>query len=91
VVAGGFNICTELLKAGRFARPFLPRSLKQKIPTQTVTAKPRTAAKHKRHMLMLEGCVQPSLSPNTWMRRKPVSGAHGGRLTPGGLRLRLAR
>lgn len=54
-----------LFKLGRLVRPFLPRFLKQKIPARTITAKPRPTARHKRLMLMLEGCVQPSLSPNT--------------------------
>ncbi|SAK47123.1 glycolate oxidase iron-sulfur subunit [Caballeronia hypogeia] len=54
-----------LLKAGRIARPLLPASLRHKIPAGTVTAKPRPPARHARRVLMLEGCVQPSLSPNT--------------------------
>jgi glycolate oxidase iron-sulfur subunit len=54
-----------LLKAGRLARPFLPKALKQKIPSPAVAAKSRPPARHSRIMLMLEGCVQPALSPNT--------------------------
>lgn len=54
-----------LLKTGRLARPFLPKALREKIPAQAVPAKPRPPARHARRMLMLEGCVQPSLSPNT--------------------------
>ncbi|SAL06079.1 glycolate oxidase iron-sulfur subunit [Caballeronia calidae] len=54
-----------LLKTGRLARPFLPKELKQKIPSEVVPAKARPPACHARRMLMLEGCVQPSLSPNT--------------------------
>jgi glycolate oxidase iron-sulfur subunit len=54
-----------LLKAGRLARPVLPASLRQKIPARAVAAKARPTARHARRVLMLEGCVQPSLSPNT--------------------------
>jgi glycolate oxidase iron-sulfur subunit len=53
------------LKAGRTLRPLLPASLKQKIPALLAQARPRPPARHTRRMLMLEGCVQPSLSPNT--------------------------
>jgi glycolate oxidase iron-sulfur subunit len=59
---GVFN---TLLKAGRAVRPMLPKSLGEKIPAQQVAAKMRPARRHARRMLMLEGCVQPSLSPNT--------------------------
>lgn len=54
-----------LLKAGRIARPLMPAALRQKIPAKTIAAKSRPAARHARRVLMLEGCVQPSLSPNT--------------------------
>ncbi|MNN30400.1 Lactate utilization protein A [compost metagenome] len=36
-----------------------------KLPRHIIPAKPRPARQHARLMLMLEGCVQPSLSPNT--------------------------
>jgi glycolate oxidase iron-sulfur subunit len=54
-----------LLRAGRTLRPLLPEILKSKVPPRTAAAKPRPAARHRRRMLMLEGCVQPGLSPNT--------------------------
>ncbi|BCQ27363.1 glycolate oxidase subunit GlcF (plasmid) [Caballeronia sp. NK8] len=54
-----------LLKAGGLARPLMPHALRQKIPAKTVAAKSRPTARHARRVLMLEGCVQPSLSPNT--------------------------
>jgi glycolate oxidase iron-sulfur subunit len=53
------------LGAGRALRPLLPVSLQQKIPARDGAAKPRPPLRHPRRMLMLEGCVQPSLSPNT--------------------------
>jgi glycolate oxidase iron-sulfur subunit len=54
-----------LLKTGRLFRPLLPYGLGRKIPKRSVAARPRPAARHARTVLMLEGCVQPSLSPNT--------------------------
>ena len=54
-----------LLKAGQLARPLLPRSLKRKVPAATVSARPWPTTAHARKMLVLEGCVQPGLSPNT--------------------------
>lgn len=55
-----------LLKTGRAVRPLLPASMQAKIPARAaVSAKPRPAPRHARRVLMLEGCVQPSLSPNT--------------------------
>ncbi|QQJ99339.1 glycolate oxidase subunit GlcF [Burkholderia ambifaria] len=54
-----------LLKAGRALRPLLPGPLQDKIPATVPTAAPRPPVRHARRVLMLEGCVQPSLSPNT--------------------------
>jgi glycolate oxidase iron-sulfur subunit len=55
-----------LLKTGRAVRPLLPASVQAKIPAHAaVPAKPRPSPRHARRVLLLEGCVQPSLSPNT--------------------------
>ncbi|MFM0336660.1 glycolate oxidase subunit GlcF [Paraburkholderia fungorum] len=54
-----------LVKTGRVMRPFLPAALGRKIPKRSASPKPRPAPRHPRKMLMLEGCVQPTLSPNT--------------------------
>jgi glycolate oxidase iron-sulfur subunit len=55
-----------LLKLGRTIRPLLPAKAKNKIPVHgPIRAKSRPAPRHARRVLMLEGCVQPSLSPNT--------------------------
>ncbi len=56
---------TPLLKLGRLARPLLPGALKQKVPAEIAPAKPWPATVHARKMLVLEGCVQPGLSPAT--------------------------
>ncbi|WP_417579700.1 glycolate oxidase subunit GlcF [Nitrincola sp.] len=59
------QIFDPLMKTGQLFRPILPTSLKQKIPARSIKAKPRPDNQHVRKMLILEGCVQPSLSPNT--------------------------
>ncbi|CAH1085557.1 glycolate oxidase subunit GlcF [Candidatus Nitrotoga sp. 1052] len=52
-----------LLKFGQLIRPVVPTSLRQLIPArQSASAWPNTA--HARRMLILDGCVQPALSPN---------------------------
>ncbi|RXZ33303.1 glycolate oxidase iron-sulfur subunit [Oxalobacteraceae bacterium CAVE-383] len=51
------------MKMGQTLRPLLPRTLKNKVPA----ARPHGAwprREHGRKMLLLEGCVQPSMSPN---------------------------
>jgi glycolate oxidase iron-sulfur subunit len=55
----------SLTQLGNTFRPLLPDTLKSKLPARVTQAKARPAVHHARHMLMLEGCVQPSLSPNT--------------------------
>lgn len=60
--AGLFKSLTQL---GTTFRPLLPDSLKAKLPTHIVQPKARPAVRHARTVLMLEGCVQPGLSPNT--------------------------
>ena len=54
---------STLLKLGQLVRPIMPVALQRQIPAkQTVTAWPSTP--HPRKMLILDGCVQPALSPN---------------------------
>ena len=54
-----------LTQTGLALRPLLPAALKAKLPREIRTAKPRPTTQHSRRVLMLEGCVQPGLSPNT--------------------------
>ncbi|MCI0996699.1 glycolate oxidase subunit GlcF [Pseudomonas corrugata] len=54
-----------LVSGGRVFRPWLPDTLRGKLPRHVPAAKPRPVTRHVRQVLMLEGCVQPSLSPNT--------------------------
>jgi glycolate oxidase iron-sulfur subunit len=57
-------IFKSLLTVGRLFRPLLPGVLAKNIPlAQTTKARPTT--RHARSMLVLEGCVQPALAPNT--------------------------
>ena len=54
-----------LLGAGNTLRPLMPATLKAHMPRQVTPPKPRPLTVHARRVLILEGCVQPSLSPNT--------------------------
>ena len=51
-----------LLKLGQFFRPLLPQKLKKQIPVKFKPAE-LSLETHQRKMLILDGCVQPSLSP----------------------------
>ncbi|WP_339513720.1 glycolate oxidase subunit GlcF [Pseudomonas sp. RL_15y_Pfl2_60] len=55
----------SLTQVGQVFRPLLPQTLKNKLPRVVRPAKARPAVTHARQVLMLEGCVQPGLSPNT--------------------------
>ncbi len=55
---------TALLKLGQLVRPLLPSALKRKVP-QPASAQRWPTTSHVRRMLVLDGCVQPALSPNT--------------------------
>ncbi|MFO3722981.1 glycolate oxidase subunit GlcF [Pseudomonas sp. HLMP] len=54
-----------LTRTAKAFRPLLPQTLQAKLPRHPHPAKPRPRVLHARRVLMLEGCVQPSLSPNT--------------------------
>ena len=54
-----------LVGSGQVLRALLPNTLQSKLPHHVPPAKARPPRRHVRHVLMLEGCVQPSLSPNT--------------------------
>lgn len=55
-----------LLRLGQTFKPLVPGALKNKMPPAPVDAGKRPdGARHTRKMLILEGCVQPGLSPNT--------------------------
>jgi len=55
-----------LLKLGQTFKPLVPGKLRNKMPATPVDAGRRPDAhRHARQVLILEGCVQPGLSPNT--------------------------
>ena len=58
------------MRLGRALRPILPKVLRDKVPARAVDRAPTQAAPtqalrtHSRKVLMLQGCVQPSMMPN---------------------------
>lgn len=61
------GVFASLLKLGQSFRPLLPGTLRDSLPPPVrKTQAPESWAyvRHKRKMLVLEGCVQPSLAPN---------------------------
>jgi glycolate oxidase iron-sulfur subunit len=59
------HLFKTLTQMGNSFRPLLPGTLKSKLPDNIRPAKARPTRQHARQMLILEGCVQPGLSPNT--------------------------
>jgi glycolate oxidase iron-sulfur subunit len=53
------------MRAGRAVRPLLPAVLRNKVPQRSGARAPSAARPaHRRKVLMLKGCVQPSMMPN---------------------------
>lgn len=52
------------IRIGQFFAPLLPRSLRQAVPARQQSIE-RSSGNHERKILMLAGCVQPALTPNT--------------------------
>ncbi len=52
------------VRTGQAFAPLLPGKLRQSVPPRQVPIA-RSEASHQRKMLMLAGCVQPALAPNT--------------------------
>ncbi len=57
------NRFTPLLAIGRVFKPILPAQIKSKIPRNVAKGK-LPITEHTRRMLVLDGCVQPALSPD---------------------------
>jgi glycolate oxidase iron-sulfur subunit len=75
------RVFAALLTIARLMKAILPIVLRQKIPAATpLLAWP--AATHKRHMLILQGCVQPALAPNINAHAARVLDKLGIRLIP---------
>jgi glycolate oxidase iron-sulfur subunit len=66
------------MRVGQALRPLLPGLLKDKVPHRR-TARPRLGAidSHPRKVLLLRGCVQPSMMPNVDRAAAHVLGAAG--------------
>lgn len=54
---------TAALRLGQWVRPLLPSSLRRQVPAPRKAGE-RPVVTHPRKMLILEGCVQPALSPD---------------------------
>ena len=65
-----------LLALGRAVRPLAPAALRAKIPPRQQVPAPRPGAGPRR-VLMLEGCVQPALTPRTNAVAREVLGRLG--------------
>lgn len=65
VLAPNPQLFKALVTTGETFRAWLPQALQGKLPRRVAAAGVRPATVHPRHVLLLEGCVQPGLSPNT--------------------------
>ena len=52
------------LKLGQLLRPLLPKVLRNKVPTAQRAVGGWPARTHARKVVLLEGCVQPAMTPN---------------------------
>ena len=57
------SVFTPAMKLGQLVRPLLPAVLKNKVP-EARSAGAWPTRHHARKMLLLDGCVQPAMSPN---------------------------
>ena len=57
------SVFTPAMKLGQWVRPLLPAVLKNKVP-EVRPAGVWPTRNHPRKMLLLDGCVQPAMSPN---------------------------
>lgn len=58
------SIFMVLLKAGQAVRTLLPKKVRNSIPSKLKDSGIWPKERHKRKMLILEGCVQPAIAPN---------------------------
>jgi glycolate oxidase iron-sulfur subunit len=64
-VISNASLFGPMLKIGQLARPLLPPALKRKVPPRATPEGAWPTTEHARRVIVLEGCVQPSLSPAT--------------------------
>jgi glycolate dehydrogenase iron-sulfur subunit len=63
-VLGRRPVFEMLLRVGGWLRPFVPASLRGKLPVAvSASARAPVPAHHVRRVVLLEGCVQPGLAP----------------------------
>jgi glycolate oxidase iron-sulfur subunit len=62
-VLSSTGVFSFFLSIGRLFRPLLSGKLREKIPQSVESPGDWPAARHKRRMLALAGCVQPALAP----------------------------
>jgi glycolate oxidase iron-sulfur subunit len=67
---------TPAMRLGQHVRAFLPKKLRDKVPARQRPLE-WPATKHERKMLMLAGCVQPSMMPNVNIATARVLNALG--------------
>ena len=53
-----------MARMGQLIRPLLPASLKKKVPEAVKVSQTWPEPSHPRKMILLDGCVQPTFSPN---------------------------
>ena len=53
---------SPLLRIGQLTKPLLPHTIARKVPPYSAPT-PWPASRHTRRMLVLQGCVQPSIAP----------------------------
>ena len=58
------SVFKPLLRIGQALRPLLPASLRRKVPNTDSRNTTWPAPRHARKMLVLDGCVQPTLAPD---------------------------
>ena len=76
------SLFKRLVGSAQLLRAWLPAPLQDKLPRNVPAVKPRPTTRHARQVLMLEGCVQPSLSPNTNVAAARVLDRLGISVTP---------
>ena len=56
---------STLLQLSQWIKPLLPKTIQSKIPATSTNPSAAPSSKHKRKILLLQGCVQGNLTPET--------------------------
>ena len=76
------RLFATLIRMGQVFKPLLPATLQAKLPDPGIALKILPTRQHTRQVLMLEGCVQPALAPNTHIAAARVLDHLGISVTP---------